>query len=96
MSALASQLVAQSDAVKQLGSAFAHLLIRQLAKFTHGNHHVFLRSEVLHQEVKLKDETNEFVSLLRELIVGQVGYRFGFNRNTACVRSVQQTKDIEQ
>src|SRR5215831_20235829 len=61
MTAGPSQLVAQAYAVKQLGSAIAHLRIRELAKLTHGDHHIFLRSEVLHQEMKLKDEANEFV-----------------------------------
>ena len=69
MTAGPSQLVAQAYAVKQLGSAIAHLRIRELAKFTHRDHHIFLRSEVLHQEMELKDEADEFVPLLRELIV---------------------------
>src|SRR5215469_4924022 len=72
MTARPSQLVAQAYAVKQLGGAFAHLRIRELAKFTHGDHHIFLRGEVLHQEMELKDEADEFVSLLREFIVAQV------------------------
>ena len=69
MTAGSSQLVAQAHAVKQLGSAIAHLRIRELAKLTHRDHHIFLRSEVLHQEMELKDEADEFVPLLRELIV---------------------------
>jgi hypothetical protein len=42
MTAGPSQLVAQAYAVKQLGSAIAHLRIRELAKLTHRDHHIFL------------------------------------------------------
>src|SRR5262245_65510953 len=96
MTAGPSQLVAQAYAVKQVGSAIAHLRIRELAKLAHGDHHIFLRGEILHQEMELKDEADESVALLREIVVAQVGYRFGFNRNTACVRCIQQAKNIEQ
>ena len=63
MTAGPSQLVAQAYPVKQIGSAIAHLAIRKLAKLTHRDHHIFLRSEVLHQEMELKDEADEFAPL---------------------------------
>src|SRR5436190_18754632 len=91
-----SQLVAQAHAVKQFGSAIAHLCIRELTKLTHWDHHIFLRSEVLHQEMELKDEADEFVPLLRELIVAEMGHRFGFDGNTPGVRCIEQTENIEQ
>src|SRR6266496_894827 len=46
--------------------------------------------------MKLKDKADEFASLLREFIVGQVRHRFGFNRNTPSVRCIEQTEDIQQ
>src|SRR5215211_3310803 len=96
MAAGPPQLVAQADTIKQLRSSIAHLRIRELAKLTHGNHYIFLRGEVLHQKMELKDEADEFVPLLRELIVAQVGYRFGFDRNTPGVRCIEQTENVEQ
>src|ERR1044072_4098955 len=96
MTAGPSQLVAQADPVKQLGSAIAHLRIRELAKFTHGYHDIFLRGEVLHQEMELKDEADELVALLRKLVIAQVGHCFGFDRNTSHVRRTQQGEGVEQ
>src|ERR1044072_6503454 len=96
MTAGTSQLVAQAYPVKQLGSAIAHLRIRELAKFTHGYHNIFLRGEVLHQEMELKDETDEFVARLRKLVIAQVGHCFGFDRNASTVRCIQQAEDVEQ
>src|SRR5262249_25024545 len=96
MTAGPSQLVAQAYAVKQLGGAIAHLRIRELAKLTHRDHHIFLRGEVLHQEMELKNEANELVPLLGELIVAQVRHRFGFDRNAPVIGCIKQTKDVEQ
>src|SRR4051812_5793790 len=96
MTAGSSQLVAQAYALKQLSSPIAHLSIRKFAKFTHGDHHIFLCREVLHQEMELKDETDEFVPLLCELIVAQMGYCFSFDRNTSGVRCIKQTENVEQ
>jgi hypothetical protein len=46
--------------------------------------------------MELKDEADEFVPLLRELIVAQVGYRFGFDRNSPGIGCIEQTENIEQ
>ena len=64
-----SQFVAQTYPLKQLRSALAHLRIRQLAELAHGDHYIFLGSEVLHQKMELKDKADKSAALLRELIV---------------------------
>jgi hypothetical protein len=46
--------------------------------------------------MELKNEANEFVPLLRELIVAKMGHRFGFDGNTPSVRCIEQTENIEQ
>src|SRR5678815_3893532 len=46
--------------------------------------------------MELKDEADKFTSLLRKLIVAQVGYCFGFDLNTPGVRCIQQTENIQQ
>src|ERR687892_652578 len=46
--------------------------------------------------MELKNEADEFVPLLRKLIVAQMGYRFAFDRNSPGVRCIQQTENIEQ
>src|SRR5690349_24980225 len=46
--------------------------------------------------MELKDEADEFVPLLREFVVAQMGNRFCFYGNTPCVRCIQQTKNIQQ
>src|SRR5262249_25512214 len=96
MAAEPSQLVAQAYAVKQLRSAITHLRIRELAELTHRDHYIFLRGEVLHQEMELKNEADEFVPLMCELVVGQVGHRFGFDRYTPRIGGIQQTENIQQ
>ena len=57
---------------------------------------VFKRIQDWHQVVKLKDEADEFVSLLREFIVAQMRHRFGFDRNTPSVRCIEETENIQQ
>ena len=50
----------------------AFRLFREATEPAHRDHDVFLRGEILEQEMELEDEAEELVPFLRELIVGQV------------------------
>ena len=79
MAARPAQFVAQANGFQQLGGAFAHLPSDKLPKLAHRDHHIFLRREILHQEMELKNEADEFASLMRQLIIAQVRNRLRFD-----------------
>ena len=55
---------------------------------------IFLGAEILHQEMKLKNEADKFVALAREFVVGQMRNQFRFKRNRSTVRMVEQAEYI--
>jgi hypothetical protein len=59
------QFVAQANRFQQAGSALAHLRVGKLPELAHRNHHVFLRSEILHQKMELKNEADELTAFVR-------------------------------
>jgi hypothetical protein len=73
MAAGSSQFVAQANRFQQAGGTFAHLAIGKLPKLAHGDHHIFLRGEVFHQKMELKNEADELAPFIREFIIAQLG-----------------------
>ena len=68
----------------------------QSPRVAHRDHDVFLRREILHQKMKLKNEADEFVALMRKLVIGQIRDRFRFDRNPADIGLIEQTENVEQ
>src|SRR5437870_6406680 len=79
MTTWSSQFVSQANRLQQAGSAFAHLAIGKLPKLAHWNHHVLLRSEILHQKMELENEADELAALVRQLVIAQLRHRLRFN-----------------
>src|SRR5207248_10562478 len=91
-----SQFLAQSDRFKQASSAFAHLRIGQPPELAHWDHHILLRAEVFHQEMELKNESDELAAFMRQLIIAQMQRRLRFNGNSPRIRRIEETENIEQ
>src|SRR5436305_5149110 len=73
MTARSPQFVTQANRVQPAGSAFAHLAIGKFPKLAHRDHHVFLRGEILHQKMELKNEADELAAFIREFVIAQLG-----------------------
>jgi len=72
MAARAVKFFGEADSLEQPRGSIAHRSFRQLTKFAHRYHDIFLSSKILHQEMKLKDETDEFIASAGKFTVGQV------------------------
>src|SRR5438477_11876249 len=55
-----------------------------------------MRRKVLHQEMKLKDEPNEFIASAGKFIIGQVRNRFSFEHDKTAVRMIKESEDIQE
>src|SRR5207302_7247282 len=67
--ARSAQFVTQANRVEQASSAFTHLTIRKLPQLARRDHHVLLRSEILHQKMKLKNEADELAPSQRQFVI---------------------------
>src|SRR3954466_1834877 len=96
MPAGAVHLCSQSDTIEKRCRSRFHFFLAELAQLAHRDHHVLDRGEVLHQKVKLKDESDEFIATTGQLFVGKMRHRLGIDGNMAAVRMIEQAENVKE
>src|SRR3712207_584754 len=88
-------LCMQADFVAQVSGALQHLGFAQPPEPAHRDHDVLLRGEILEQEMKLEDETEQLIAPPREDFIRQVRDALALERDRAAIRSIEQAEDVE-
>src|SRR5215470_15712645 len=96
MTAGPSQFVAQAYPFQKIRCALTHLRVRELAELAHRDHHVFLRSKILHQKMELENEPNELAPFICQLVIAEVRHRLRFDEDVAGIWRIEQPKNVEQ
>ena len=86
----------QAHRFKQFSRSSAHGCFLQLAEATHWNHDILLRGEILHEEVKLKNEADEFITLAGKLVIPQMRDRLRFEHDRACVGLIEEAENVKE
>ena len=66
------QFIAEVHRFEQGTGAFRHFFLRPTTQPPHRYHHIFLRTEVLHQKMELENKSDEFIAFAGKLVVTQM------------------------
>ena len=86
----------QTDRSEQLRRSQTHVAFCPETETPHWNHDIFLRGEILEEEMKLKDEPEALASAPGEDVFRQVRNDFALDHDRPTIRVIEQAEDIKK